>query len=87
MVKVEVLSSLQRKVPPSLMARSFYWDLTFRDLSFRFLCLFFVCLFVCFSRVSWLSMPEMLSWAFQLDPHALRADSEARVLFRTSAIL
>ncbi|XP_069908775.1 centlein isoform X12 [Oryctolagus cuniculus] len=38
-------------------------------------------------KVSWLSMPEILSWAFQLDPHALRADSEARVLFRTSAIL
>ena len=71
-IKVEVLSSLQRKVPPSLMARYFCWDLTHRDL---------------FARVSWLSMPEILSWAFQPDPSAFRADSEARVLFRTSAIL
>ena len=79
MVKVEVLSSLQRKAPPSLMTRSFHWDLTSGDLSFRF--------FGFFSRVSWLSMPEILSWAFQPDPHASRADSEARVLLRASAIL
>ena len=71
-VKVEVLSSLQRKAPPSLKTCSFHWDLTHRDL---------------FARVSWLSMPEILSWAFQPDPNAFRADSEARVLFRTSAIL
>ena len=63
-VKVEVLSSLQRKAPPSLKTCSFHWDLTHRDL---------------FARVSWLSMPEILSWAFQPDPSAFRADSEARV--------
>uniref|UniRef100_G1TL38 RRM domain-containing protein n=1 Tax=Oryctolagus cuniculus TaxID=9986 RepID=G1TL38_RABIT len=28
----ELLSSLQRKVPPSLMTPSFHWDLTHRDL-------------------------------------------------------
>uniref|UniRef100_A0A5F9C7C2 Uncharacterized protein n=1 Tax=Oryctolagus cuniculus TaxID=9986 RepID=A0A5F9C7C2_RABIT len=85
MVKVEVLSSLQRKVPPSLMTHSFHWDLTRRDLSFSVLFCFVLFCFVlfCFARVSWLSMPEILSWAF----HAFRADSEARVLFRTSAIL
>ena len=60
----------------------FYWDLTRRDLSFRV----FVCLFV-FARVSWLSIPKILSWALQPDSNALRADSEARVLFKTSAIL
>ena len=83
-VKVEVLSSLQRKVPPSLTICSFRWDLTRGDLSFRFVCLF-VCLF--FARVSWLSIPKLLSWALQPYLNALRADSGARILFRAFVIL